>query len=141
MVRRRIEWSDTDASGRWHNTAGFRLIEVAETALLERLGILDDVYGRLPRVHVDAHFSSRLEFHDVVDAVIEVTAVGKSSVSYRFELRRGLEVAMRATVVAVLLDPDGRPAPWPQRYRDLLLRSGSQASEQLGRLKGGGFQG
>ena len=26
-IQRRIEWSDTDASGHWHNTAAFRMIE------------------------------------------------------------------------------------------------------------------
>src|SRR5207247_4665598 len=43
VVQRRIEWSDTDASGAWHNSAAFRFLEVAETALLDSLGILDDV--------------------------------------------------------------------------------------------------
>src|SRR5436309_592020 len=36
VVQRRIEWPDTDASGRYHNTAAFRFIEVAETTLLDR---------------------------------------------------------------------------------------------------------
>ena len=54
VVQRRIEWSDTDASGNYHNSAVFRLIENAETALLDRLGFLHEVYGRLPRVHISA---------------------------------------------------------------------------------------
>lgn len=131
MVQRRIEWPDTDASGFYHNTAAFRFIEVAETALLERLGILADVYGRLPRVHVEADFSARLGFRDVVDIELWVEGVGTSSVDYRFEIRRGSEVAVRGTAVAVLLDDDGAPTQWPQKFRDKLLSAGEQPPERL----------
>jgi hypothetical protein len=44
-IQRRIEWSDTDASGHWHNVAAFRMLEWAETALLDRLGLVDNVYA------------------------------------------------------------------------------------------------
>lgn len=130
VVQRRIEWSDTDASGRWHNTAGFRLIEVAETALLERLGILDDVYDHLPRVHVDAAFRTALDFRDVVDCSIVVTKLGTSSITYGFEIRRGAETCMTATVTAVLLTPQG-PGEWTPAHRDLLLGAGPQGHEVL----------
>ena len=133
VVQRRIEWPDTDASGRWHNTAAFRFIEVAETALLERLGILNEVYGRLPRVRIDATFKRLLEFRDVVDAVISVASVGNASVTYEFELRRGDDVSMHATVVAVLVDRDGNPTSWNERHRELLFTAGPQASEVLRR--------
>ena len=135
-VQRRIEWPDTDASGRWHNTTGFRLIEVAETALLERLGILGEVYGRLPRVRIEADFKRLLEFRDVVDAAIEVRALGTTSVTYRFELRRGGDVCMQAMVVAVLVDADGRPVPWTERQRRSLLGGGSQPPELLVKAEG-----
>src|SRR5688500_12812436 len=87
MVQRRIEWPDTDASGVYHNTAAFRFIEVAETALLERLGLLDDVYARLPRVHIEADFLRALRFRDVVDIELAVAGVGKSSITYEFQMR------------------------------------------------------
>jgi hypothetical protein len=47
-IQRRIEWSDTDASGAWHNSAAFNLIESAEVALVDALGFREDVYGRHP---------------------------------------------------------------------------------------------
>lgn len=131
IVQRRIEWPDTDASGRWHNTAGFRFIEVAETALLERLGLLDDVYGRLPRARIEADFKSRLAFRDVLDLFLAVTRVGRTSINYMFELRRAGEVAMAAEVTAVLLDESGAPTGWPQEYRDLLMKAGPQSPELL----------
>ena len=131
VVQRRIEWPDTDASGRWHNTAGFRLIEVAETALLERLGILDDVYGRLPRVHIEVDFKALLVFRDLVDCHIEVKRVGRTSLTYEFEIRKGGDVAMAAEISVVLLTAEGAKTQWPDRYRNLLLTSGPQVPELL----------
>jgi acyl-CoA thioester hydrolase len=131
VVQRRIEWADTDASGWWHNTAGFRFIEAAETALLERLGILDDVYGRLPRASIAADFKRGLTFRDVVDCAISVRAVGASSITYAFELRNEGTVCMAAEIVAVLLDAESRPTDWPDEYRARLLGAGAQQPETL----------
>jgi acyl-CoA thioesterase FadM len=131
IVQRRIEWPDTDASGRWHNTAGFRFIEVAETALLERLGLLDEVYGHLPRARIEADFKRLLLFRDVLDCFLAVTRVGRTSINYVFELRKGGEVCMAADVTAVLIDESGAPKEWPQEYRELLMKAGPQSPELL----------
>jgi acyl-CoA thioester hydrolase len=131
VVQRRIEWPDTDASGRWHNTAGFRLIEVAETALLERLGFLHEVYGRLPRVRISAEFKKPLNFRDVVNARISVVAVGRSSVTYDFRIDLDGQPSMLASVVAVLVDDHGRPRAWSEEMRQRFLVAGPQDSEFL----------
>ncbi len=132
VVQRRIEWPDTDASGNYHNTAAFRLIEVAETALLERLGLLADVYGRLPRAHLEADFLAPLVFRDLVDVHLRVAAVGVSSITYAFEMARHGELAVRGRAVAVLLaEARGKPVPWPEEHRRLLLSAGPQAPERL----------
>src|SRR5438132_9397952 len=93
VVQRRIEWPDTDASGHYHNTAAFRFIEVAETTLLERLGFVYEIYGRHPRVHIEADFLLPLRFRDLVDIDLTVEGVGRTSVTYSFEMRCGEEVA------------------------------------------------
>jgi len=80
-LQRRIEWWDTDASGNYHNTAAFRLLESAETLLLGRIGLLHDVYGRLPRARLEADFRAPLGFHDLVDVDLEVVSVGGSSIT------------------------------------------------------------
>jgi YbgC/YbaW family acyl-CoA thioester hydrolase len=132
VVQRRIEWPDTDASGYHHNTAAFRFIEVAETALLERLGFLDDVYGRMPRVHIEADFLRLLRFRDLLDIKLEVTEVGGSSVTYAFEMTCRGEVAVRGRAVAVLLGKrTRRPVRWTPKYRHLLLSAGPQVPERL----------
>ncbi len=130
-MQRRIEWPDTDASGHWHNTAAFRLIEVAETALLERVGLLQEVYGRLPRVHIKADFKRVLRFRNLLDCYIRVARIGRTSITYDFEIWWDGELCVEAEIVATLLTPDGEPAEWTQAHRDLLLTAGPQASELL----------
>ncbi len=131
-IQRRIEWSDTDASGAYHNTASFRLMEAAETALAERLGFLQDVYGRHPRAHIEADFLRPLFFRDLVDVTIRVEAVGRTSVTYSVEIARGGEACVRGRMVAVLMDAvGGTPQPWPDEQRELLEHAGEQPSELL----------
>jgi YbgC/YbaW family acyl-CoA thioester hydrolase len=132
VMQRRIEWWDTDASGNYHNTAAFRLLESAETLLLSRLGFLDDVYGRLPRAHVEANFLRPLVFRDLLDVDLRVERVGRTSIAYRMDIRRGGEVCVEASAVAVLLDrARGVPTEWPAAYRALLMTSGDLPHELL----------
>ena len=131
-IQRRIEWSDTDASGAYHNTAAFRLMEAAETALVERLGLIEDIYGRHPRAHVSADFLRPLFFRDLVDVTIEVVAVGRTSVTYDVEISRDAEPCVRGRLVAVLMDAiGGDPQPWPPRERRLFETAGEQRPELL----------
>ena len=130
-VQRRVEWFDTDASGHWHNTAAFRLVEVAETALLERIGLLQQIYGRLPRVHISADFKQLLRFRDLLDCHIQVARIGRTSITYDFQIWRGDELCVEAEVVAVLLGSDGDTTEWTKGQRDLLLSAGPQAAELL----------
>jgi acyl-CoA thioester hydrolase len=131
-IQRRIDWSDTDASGAHHNTAAFRLMEAAETALVERLGFLDEVYGRHPRAHAEADFLRPLFFRDLVDVRIRVAAVGRTSVTYEVDISRGGELCARGKLVAVLLDHiGGTPQPWPDEMRARLESAGPQAPELI----------
>lgn len=125
-VRRRIQWFDTDASTKYHNTAPLRLMEEAEAALLDRLGIVKQVYGRLPRAHVSVDFHRPLRFWDQADVHLRVAEVGRSSVTYEFAIRDGSDVFAEGRVVAVYITDEGEPRTWPEEYRALL--EGSAAS-------------
>ena len=77
VLRRRIEWMDTDAAGIYHWTTVFRLAEAAEAALHTALGIADFTFGATPRVAVAATFSRPLRFNDPVDVALRVVARGR----------------------------------------------------------------
>lgn len=132
-VRRRVEWAQTDAAGHHHWTAVAHWAEQAETVLHERLGIADRTFGREPRVRVEIDFTARLWFRDVVDVEITVAAVGSTWARYALTVHRGDELAARATLVTVHVDPaTGRPTPWPDDLRAALTAGGPQPPERLG---------
>jgi YbgC/YbaW family acyl-CoA thioester hydrolase len=120
-ITRRIHWFDTDSSTKYHNTAPLRLMEEAEAALLDRLGIIHEVYGWLPRRHVTIDYELPLRFWDEVRVEVEVREVGRTSVTYGYTISKDGESHASGTVVAVYIDEGGRPRPWPDDYRKLLL--------------------
>lgn len=128
VVRRRIEWMDTDAAAVYHWTTTFRLMEAAEAVLHDRLGIRERTFGRTPRVHVEADFRRELRFYDLVDLEFRVERVGATSVRYGFALRCGDSLAAEGHVVTVLVSqqPGGSPTPWPDDIRRALLEGGDQ---------------
>lgn len=126
VLRRRVEWADTDASGWYHNTVVLHWVEQAENELLDRLGILEELTGRIPRVHIDVDYRSILRFRDEVDVELTVQKVGDASVTYRFEVRRDGELAAEGSFSMVLLT-EGKPASWSDEHRAILTTSGPQA--------------
>jgi YbgC/YbaW family acyl-CoA thioester hydrolase len=133
VIERRVEWSDTDASGAYHNSAAFNMIEAAESALLDRLGLVEDIYGRHPRVRIEADFLAPLWFRDVVEVDLRVASVGRTSVTYEVEVRRDGRACVRGRLVAVLLDRiGGQSQEWSQDQRRRLLEGGPQVPERLG---------
>ena len=119
-VRRRIQWFDTDASTKYHNTAPLRLMEEAEAALLDDLGIIKEVYGKMPRAHVSVDYRRPLRFWDETDVHLRIAEVGRTSITYTFEISDGSVVYAEGRVVAVYIAEDGKPSAWPDGYRALL---------------------
>jgi acyl-CoA thioester hydrolase len=127
VVRRRIEWIDTDAAGIYHWTTAFRLAEAAEAALHTALGIADRTFGVTPRVSVAAEFERSLRFNDPVEVELAVEAVGRTSVRYSLAITGPEGPAMSGHVTAALIDrATKRAVPWPDDMRSLLESGGTQ---------------
>jgi YbgC/YbaW family acyl-CoA thioester hydrolase len=120
-ITRRIQWFDTDSSTKYHNTAPLRLMEEAETALLDDLGIVKEVYGFLPRRHVTVEYYRPLRFWDKVEVTVEIAEVGTTSVTYMFQISKEGDVHADGRVVAVHIDADGRPKQWSDHHRRMLM--------------------
>ncbi|MGH3344808.1 MAG: acyl-CoA thioesterase [Carbonactinosporaceae bacterium] len=135
LVERRLEWRDTDASGHWHHAAALRFVEEAETVLHERLGIAAHTIPRIPRVRIELTFLDRLFYGDRVSIELRVEKVGRSSLTYTFEVRRDDgTLCTEGTEVIVYFDPvTGKPQPWPDDCRTLLAGAGPQEPERLSR--------
>lgn len=132
VIQRKVEWPDTDAAGHWHYSAVIRWVESAETALMDRLGLLE-LYGRVPRVRFEVEFHDRLWFADIVDIDFRIAKVGNTSVRYAFDVRRGDDHAVSGSVTAVHIDQaSGESRPWPDHVRKAFTEGGRQRPELLG---------
>lgn len=119
---------DTDAAGIWHWTSAFRHLEAAEHALHEQLGIAAVTFGWSPRVRVEVDFRAPVRFGDDVSTRLEVSDVGRSSISYDFSLSvDGREVAA-GRLVTVIVD-DAGPIEVPVEVRSHLTSAGEVATD------------
>jgi acyl-CoA thioesterase FadM len=127
VLRRRIEWMDTDAAGIYHYTTVLRLAEAAEAALCTSLGIADRMFGFLPRVGLALEFRRPLRFNDPVELELSVAGVSRSTVRYALTLTGPDGLAAQGTISGCLIDGESKRAVrWPHDMRQLLSGGGRQ---------------
>ena len=110
--RMRVAWVDTDAGGRIHFTAALRYAEAAENALRRRLGLLDD-WADYPRRRIEADYRAVLRFEDELEVRIRPDRIGRTSISWVWEILRDGVVCVDGRHTVVHVDDAGRPAPLP----------------------------
>jgi len=119
VERLRVAWVDTDAGGRIHFSNAFRWAEQAETALRRKLGILDG-WGDYPRKRAEAEFHQVLRFEDEIDVLVSPERIGRTSITWRFEITRGGELCVDGRMVVVHVDEEGRSTPLTDAERSAL---------------------
>lgn len=126
-VRRPVEWIDTDASGHHHNSLVIRLVEAAETRLITEAGVDPSYFAGAPRVRHEVDFSAPLEFRQEATATVVVERLGRSSITYAFEVwgeafagRPRIMAASGKVVVAHVPPGSTRAQPWPDGFRAAL---------------------
>jgi YbgC/YbaW family acyl-CoA thioester hydrolase len=115
----RVAWVDTDAGGRIHFTAVFRWVEAAEVALMRRLGLMAG-WGNFPRRHVEADYLKVLVFADEVEVRLRIGRVGRTSITYGWQLAKDGEPYVTGSHTIVHVDEEGRPAQLPDELRATL---------------------
>lgn len=116
-VSRRIEFGDTDSSGRYHFSTALKLFEAAECELLKGLGLIDTIYTSMPRAGLKVDYRAVLHFMDEVQVTARVAKVGRTSVTFAFDVRRDDEICVEGEITAVYVDEEGRPQPWRDEHR------------------------
>ncbi|MEU9888915.1 hotdog domain-containing protein [Sphaerisporangium sp. NPDC051011] len=121
---------DTDAAGIYHNTVVTRFVEAAEADLMRRHGITG-YFPVAPRVRYEVDFDQPLWFEQVVTTVVELENIGRSSITFAFEVwghafrgrSRARAASGRYTCVHVQgMHEDGTPhsVPWPRQWVEAL---------------------
>jgi len=120
-IQRRVQWMDTDAAGIWHHSVVIRWLEEAEAEMHRRLGVTDRTFGATPRVRTEFSFATSVQFDDLVDVTLAVSALGETSITYDLVVRRGSTDVASGRVIAVLIDREtGEKLPWPDDLRQSL---------------------
>ncbi len=112
-LRRRLDWSDTDAAGYWHHTTFWKFAEAGEAELARSIGLSDLMFGYTPRRSISAEFHRPIFFDDEVTIVFAVEAVGRTSATYVVTASVDDQLAAKGQLVVVLVDDDGKPRAWP----------------------------
>jgi acyl-CoA thioester hydrolase len=110
-----VQWADTDPNGRVHFTAPFRWAEAAEHSLLRALG--HEFYGGFPRADVQATFHLPLGFEDDFEILLGVQQVGRTSVTYTWQVVSGDQICVTGSHVVVYVGDGTEPLPLPRPLR------------------------
>ncbi|MDV9171901.1 acyl-CoA thioesterase [Streptomyces sp. W16] len=130
--RTRVEWIDTDAAGIYHNTTVVRFAEAAEAELMRAYDI-PGYFPVAPRVRYEVEFEASIRFGEEVETRVELIRLGRSSMTFGFEVWRGASDgrarrrAAKGSYVTVHV-PDkeaGGSAPWPAAWRAALDGTGT----------------
>ncbi len=124
-LRRRLDWSDTDAAGYWHHSTFWKFAEAGEAELARSIGLSSLMFGYTPRRSVSAEFHQPLFFDDEVTITFTVEAVGRTSATYLVTASlvtasTGEDLVAEGRLVVVLVDDEGRPRAWPNDAAALL---------------------
>lgn len=118
IYRREIKFYETDMVGIVHFSNFFRLMEEAEIAFWKSRGIslFEAWEGKIlsfPRVSAKCDFKSSAKFDDMLDIVVQVLRVGRSSISFGFEMRIGDRLLATGEVTACCCELSHGNAPKP----------------------------
>jgi YbgC/YbaW family acyl-CoA thioester hydrolase len=105
-IRRIVEFGDTDMAGIVHFAQFFHYMEAAEHAFLRSLGISVAMVWEgtpvgMPRVSAFCDYLSPATFGDELEIRVLVRRLGRSSVTYTFEIFKGEEAVARGQITAV----------------------------------------
>ncbi|MEM9366902.1 MAG: thioesterase family protein [Planctomycetota bacterium] len=114
-AERRVEFRDTDAAGIVHFSAFFPMMEAAEHEFLRSIGMTvmpppdADPRVTFPRVAAACDYMGPARFEDALTIDVSVERIGRSSISYRFDIRCDTRMIAlgRLTVVCCHLTDGG----------------------------------
>ena len=120
---RRVVFGDVDMAGWMHFPRVFDFVEDAEHEWMRSLGvtIISREEGGWPRARVECDYRAPMKFGDAIEVRLGVERVGSSSLTLVFEIFRGGECTASGRIVAVRVDPKGRPRPIDPELRALIL--------------------
>ena len=123
----RIQFVDTDASGRIHYSAIFRYFEIMDHDFFRRIGYSYKKIFQLgldmPRVHVECSYLGEIGYDDQLEAQVSVAKVGNSSYTLSFAFLKENQPVAKGSLTNVFIDSStGKSAKIPESIRTELVK-------------------
>ncbi|WP_284012142.1 acyl-CoA thioesterase [Halobaculum litoreum] len=116
-----VRYRDLDPMGHVNNAVYATYLEEVRTAFFREEVGLDLADSRAVLASIDLDFRAPIEGTGEVRAVLDVAAVGGSSVTFAYELYAGGRLVAEGETVQVAV-ADGEPTPLPDDVRDAAER-------------------
>jgi len=123
LMRRRVQFAETDMAGVLHFSNYYRLMEEVEHAFWRSISesvVSRDGQMSWPRVATSCKYLAPARFEDELELAFSVTSVGARSVTYEVEFRRDARrIALGKTTAVCCLMAAGsfQPIDIPDRIR------------------------
>ena len=129
VMRRRVQFAETDMVGVLHFAAYYRLMEEVEHAFWRFRGhsVMTEDQGRQiawPRVATSCEYFEPVEFEDELELVLKIKHVGARSVTYEIEFRhedRRIALGRSTAVCCEVVDRRFQPMIIPGSLRRALV--------------------
>lgn len=136
-THRRVEFSDTDASGIVHFSRFFVFMETAEHELFRAIGSSVHIEHEghsvgWPRVAATCEYRSPARFGDELELRVRIERKGRTSITWDHRISLGTRTVATgriSSICCVLDEPTGlRPIPIPAEIADQLTDKSEDAS-------------
>ncbi len=129
VIKRRVQFAETDMAGVLHFANFYRLMEEVEHAFWRSTGlsVMWEIDGRVigwPRVATSCEYFEPVRFEEEVELALKVASLSERSVSYEVEFRQqDRRVALGKTTAVCCITGAGRfkPTRIPDEFRGKLV--------------------
>ncbi|MDR7236398.1 acyl-CoA thioesterase [Neobacillus drentensis] len=123
----RIQFVDTDQSGRIHYSSIFRYFEILDHDFFRRIGYSYKKIFQLgldmPRVHVECNYQGNIEYDDELEVQASIVKIGKSSYTFSFSFYKENILVAKGSLTNVFIErTSGKSVPIPDFIRTELLK-------------------
>jgi len=131
-LRRRVNFYEVDQAGVVHFSNYYRYMEEAEYGLWRTAGVSLEPEGGhgFPRVAASFDFHAPLRFDEEFDVLLQVAAIGRTSLRYRCRITREQRPIATGSMTLVCVSlPAMVPTPWPAtRLERIAVSAGATES-------------
>jgi acyl-CoA thioester hydrolase len=124
-IERRIYYHDTDAGGVVYYANYLKHLEEGRTELCRTRGVDTGVLKEqgivFPVVRVEASYKAPARYADIISIVTEIEKIGRSSIHFYQEIRRGAQLLVKAKTIWACVGSDFKSQAVPAEIVAKLL--------------------